>query len=536
MEPQSRPTRSLRDYWRVLVRRKWVILLGGLAAVVPAALLAYADDPVYESSARILLQSSASDSLFGSSSLGVGTSSRYVANEIQVLEGQIVAERVRQDLGLTSAPPGVDGSSFGDTDVINVTVRSSDPTTARVVADAYVSAYISTKRSQAIGSLVAAGEELQAKIIELQTTIDALGQQIEASSGTDAELLRSQRTTLIDQQAVFKQRLDQLQVDTALSTGAAEVVQAAFQPVEPNGPNPWRVIALALAFGLALGIAAAFLLDYLDDSIRTPEDLAEIAGKRPVLAVVPVNPTADPRPIAYTKPGDMAAESYRTLRTNLLFLGFDGAMRAIQVTSSLPGEGKTTTASNLAVLLAQAGHSVVLVDADLRRPRVHELFDLPVAPGLTSALVSEAGPLPVHLVDTNLSVIPSGLIPPNPSEMLSGRRMTQVMETLTSRFDFVILDSAPVLPVSDAVALSRHADAVVVVAQAERTSRPSIVDTLASLEQVSAPVVGLVLNRVRRDGGEYGYRGYRYSYGYRYRNTASDDAAATTAPPATSNS
>ncbi len=526
MYPAERPEKSLHDYWRVLLRRKWIVVLGVLAAVVPAAVMSLMQDPVYEASATMLVRSLPGDNLFGTSYLGYIDPDRVVANEIQVLQSQTVYQRLKQDLGLTTNPPGVRGSGVGSTDLISASVRSGDPTTAQVLATAYVNAYIGQKRTEIIDGLVAAGEELQTKISELQLRIDDLNAKLEAAPEAETSLIEQGRQLLVSQQGLFKQKLDQLQVDTALNSGTAQLVQSAAKPTAPIEPKPRRTIMLAFMVGLLLGIGAAFLVDFLDDSIRTPEDLADVAGKRPVLAVVPVDPPPDNRPISISRPDDLAVEAYRTLRTNVQFLGFEGTMRSIQITSSVPGEGKTTTATNLAVVLAQAGNRVVLVDADLRRPRVHEVFGLDGSNGLTTALVGDAAPLKIHRIAEYLSVIVSGAAPPNPSEMLSGKRMAQIMEALNRQFDFVIIDSAPVLPVSDAVALSRQVDGVLVVAQSGRTSLPQLRQTLASLEQVSAPVLGMVLNKASSGNGGYGHG---YGYGYRYTRPSTEGTKAPSA-------
>jgi polysaccharide biosynthesis transport protein len=527
MNEIERPEMTLRDYWRVLVRRKWIVLVGIFATVIPAVALSLAQTPVYQAEAQMIVQSLPGDSVFGSTYLGYVDPDRVVQNEIQVLESEVVSERLMTNLGLTTTPPAVTGAAVGSTDVIAARVRSSDPPTARVLADAYVQAYIDTKREQSVGGLIQAGTELQAKVSELQAQVELLDAEILTAGEAEARTLTEQRRLLVDQQALFKQRLDQLQVDAALTSGNAQLVRQATEPQSPIEPNTTRTGLLALVVGLLLGIGAAFLIDFIDDSVRSPETLAALAGGLPVLAVVPIDPPPDNRPIAISKPDDFAVETYRSLRTNVQFLGFDSALKAIQITSAMPGEGKTTTATNLAVVLAQAGSKVILVDADLRKPRVHHVFALNPVYGLTNALLGDPVDLAIEQIDEHLWVMPSGSVPPNPSEMLGGRRLHAVIEELKSRFDYVVIDSAPVLPVSDAIALSRQVDGVLVVTQAGRTSAPQVRQTLAGLEQVSAPVLGVVLNKAsgRQSGAgyQYGYGGYGYQF---------DDAAKKNKQPA----
>ncbi|MCU1366362.1 MAG: lipopolysaccharide biosynthesis, partial [Ilumatobacteraceae bacterium] len=269
-----------------------------------------------------------------------------------------------------------------------------------------------------------------------------------------------------------------------------------------------------IAVGLILGVGAAFVLDYIDDSVRDATELTKLGNGLPVLAMVPGVSAPDKRPIALSRPNDVAVEAYRTLRTNLQFMGVERMMQVFEVTSSLPGEGKTTTAANLAVVLSQAGSSVVLIDADLRKPRVHQMFAIEEKEGLTDALVGSQFGLIVRKIDENLCVITAGAMQPNPSEMLGSNRMRSVIEELKLRFDYVIIDSAPVVAVNDSVALARHVDAVILVSQLGRTKSPQVAEAVRLLEQVSAPLIGFVVNRAKASevagGTGYGY-GYEYA-------------------------
>lgn len=506
MSYSERTEMTLRDYWRVVLRRKWIVIVAIVATVAPAVALSMMQEPVYEASADMLILPGSS--VFGSEQQTANNPDRLVQNQISVLEGETVYNRVMEDLGLEEFPPGPTGNWYDDSDLITVVVQSGDPETAAMLANAYVEAYISVRREQNVTTLFTAATEVQAKITELQEQIDEIDVQIAASADDDDTGREAQRRVLVDQQALFKQTLDQIQVDAALASGNAELVRTAFPPSEPIEPNPVRTAMLAAVIGLLLGLGAAFLVDYLDDSVRSPDDLQKLGAELPVLAVVPVDPPPDNRPVSLSRPDDFAVESYRTLRTNVQFLGLERNVRVLQITSAVAGEGKTTTATNLAVVLAQTGANVVLVDADLRKPRIHRVFAIDGSHGLTNNLVGEALEMTVQTVGDQLSVVVSGPVPPNPSEMLSGRRMETFIDELRRRFDYVVVDSAPTLAVSDAVALSRHVDGVLLVAQAGRVSLPQIRKSLATLEQVGAPVLGLVLNKAKTKAvadDDYGY-------------------------------
>lgn len=273
-----------------------------------------------------------------------------------------------------------------------------------------------------------------------------------------------------------------------------------------------RTVMLAAVVGLLIGLGAAFLLEYLDDKIRTQEALERIVDV-PVLAVLPVDKPTDNLPIAITHRDHASVEAYRGLRTNVKFLGLDRSIRSLMLTSSMASEGKTTVSTNLAVVLAQAGNRVALVDCDLRRPRIHQVFDLPPAPGFTDLLLGADARTVVHHVPIEgghrLSVYTSGAVPSNPSEMLSGKRTQKLISEMANHYDYVIIDSAPVLPVSDAVALSGAVEAVCVVVQAGQASADNVTDTLGRLERVGAPVIGVVLNQVSKvAASSYTYGGY----------------------------
>jgi len=489
---------TLRDYGGVVARRKWVVIAAVLICTVIAVGITSTQTPVYSASSEVLVQPRGQDGLFESQIINLNA--RAIDTEIQVIEGEAVRSRVQQNLGLDGPPSSANASAVGQTDVISIATRATNASNAAAVANAYASAYIEVRREQAVNELLAASAEVQTAIDDLQAQIDALDDD------------DPRRTGLITQLSNFQTTLDQLRVDAALRTGGAAVIKSAVVPTDPVEPTPMRTAMLAAVVGLLLGLGAAFLLEYLDDKVRNEDDLGRLVD-RPVLSVVPVDPPPDNRPIAISEPGHDAVEQYRGLRTNLQFLGLDRPIKVVQCTSSLAGEGKTTTATNLAVVLAQAGHRVALVDADLRRPRVHEVFSLPQSPGFTDLLLGEDANVVGHHLDIDggnrLSVYTSGAVPSNPSEMLSSRRAHQLLNEMGGHYDYVIVDSAPVLPVSDSVALSGAVDGVIVVAHAGRVTNDNIVETIERLDRVSAPILGLVLNQASRSSnGTYAYGGY----------------------------
>ena len=341
---------------------------------------------------------------------------------------------------------------------------------------------------------------------------------------------------MVAQQALFKQRLDELQVESELKTGGAQLVTRSEVPVSKVSPTPLRSGLVALAVGLFLGVGLAFLLEYLDDSLKTKDELARAVPAVPVLGVIPAvsrRRRSAPEVVTVLEPHSLAAEAYRGLRTALQFLGVQRTPRVFEVTSSGGGEGKSSTVSNLGVVMAKAGQRVVIVDCDLRLARLDDFFGLPNTLGFTSVFLDEASlseaTQAIPGVE-NLWLLSSGALPPNPSEMLSGRRTAELVAVLQDLYDVVLMDCPPVLPVSDAIGLSAWVDAVLVVARAGKTGAKDLQRSVELLRQAEAPVVGTVLNAVSTPD-TYGYT-YRYQGQPTSRRSSRESGAPSEGRPA----
>ena len=263
--------------------------------------------------------------------------------------------------------------------------------------------------------------------------------------------------------------------------------------------------------------------DRFDESIRSLDDLEQVLEGVPPLGSVPqLEAWRDknaPYLVALSEPHSPAAESYRIIRTSIQFLALARRTRVLLVTSPKISDGKSTTITNLAVTMARSGQRVVLVDCDLRRPRVHSFFGLPNIVGYTSVLLGQANledALEEVLDVPTLRVLTAGPIPPNPSEVLAGKATRELLKSLSEEADIVLIDSPPVLPVTDAVALAGSVDGTILVASAGTSNRKVISEAIATLRRVEAPIAGFILNRVQeRDNAAY----YRYSYGDTYRGS-----------------
>ena len=297
--------------------------------------------------------------------------------------------------------------------------------------------------------------------------------------------------------------------------GAIEprIIDSAQTPTRPVSPRPRRDLTVGAVLGLLVGAGLAALLESLDRTVRTPSEAAALA-KAPILAVVPKRKDAEDHPVlAPQDAGTPAAEAYRVLRTAVRFVDPERAVRSLVVTSPAAGDGKTSTAVNLAVALAQAGERVVIVDADLRRTRLASHFGVPAEPGLTSILIGEASVEQALVeINTRLAFLPTGALPPNPSELLGSEAMARLIRELRSRCDVLLLDSPPLLPVTDAQVLSTQVDGVVLVARFGKTRRDLLAQARERLDVVGARTFGCVLNAVPSSadyGEEYSYSSYR---------------------------
>jgi capsular exopolysaccharide synthesis family protein len=291
------------------------------------------------------------------------------------------------------------------------------------------------------------------------------------------------------------------------------VVRPAELPTSPVAPRPVVNIALGLLAGVAIGIGLAVLREILDTSVKTSEDLQELTGNS-ALGVVAFDAQAQKAPlVSQVDAKSIRLEAFRTLRTNLRFVDVDNPPKAVVVTSSVVGEGKSTTVCNLALTLASAGTQVILVEGDLRRPKVADYMGLEGAVGLTDVLIGRAGLDDVLQPwgSSPLAVLTSGALPPNPSEMLSSTQMAELIAHLRARAEMVLIDAPPLLPVTDAAVLAQECDGALLMIRHGRTTREQLSRSLEALRSGGARLLGTVLNMAPA-GGAHGY-GYGYYTG-----------------------
>ncbi|TFC24401.1 polysaccharide biosynthesis tyrosine autokinase [Cryobacterium sp. TMT1-3] len=453
---------ELRDYIRIL-RKSWVlIVLCTLVAVGAASAYSILQTPQYSATSKVFVSTQSSGStadLAQGNNFSVARVKTYSA----LVTTPIVLLPVIASQGLAvpadALAEKVVASAQLDTSIIEITVTDTDPVRAADTANA-----------------VSASLTLVVEDIETPDTADA---------ASPVKLTRAQEASV------------------------------ATVPVSPNVPLN---IALGALVGLALGVGIAVLRETLETRIRNTRDVEQLTDL-PILGGIVFDPKANDRPlIVHVDPRSPRAESFRTLRTNLQFLDVGRVERSFVITSSIESEGKSTTGANLAIALADAGSRVLLVDADLRRPKVADYMDIEGAVGLTDVLIGRA-----DLADViqpwgkgQLFVLPAGHVPPNPSELLGSTRMTQLIVEFNRAFDVVLFDAPPLLPVTDAAVLAKNVGGALVVVAAGRTHKNQLTGAIAALGNVGAPISGLVLTMLPTSGPDaygYGHYGYGYSYG-----------------------
>jgi succinoglycan biosynthesis transport protein ExoP len=597
-------TMELRQYLDIL-RRRWALIVAAtLIVAVTAGVTSAMKTPVYTASAEVLLRPGDPAEQLGTeqrpASRNSAESDRYLSAQLGIIESEPVARAAAEELGVADADLGglrdqVNASQSGATDVVRVSATDVDPDRAATVADAFAAAYIENRRLNAVSGLERALTEINPKLGELQAQIAALDKQIEADRakqekewerrnpqrstpstkvtlpiegnpqfeipGTpiprqDFEPVANQsllaaRSAAADQYQSLYSQQQTLLVNKSLKKGESELIAAAEAPEAPSSPKPKRDAALGLMVGLMLGLGIAFLREQLDDRIRSREDVTTITNL-PVLAELPIDEESEKEPnrvAAVERPLGAFAEAARGLRTSLSFLGVDEPLRRIVVTSSVPGDGKSTVASNLGAVYAQAGMKAILVSADLRRPRQEAIFGIEPCPGLSDVIADAAkrpsmngngngnghayGHLaaggatidqaalakalrPTHI--ENLMVLPSGRIPPNPAELLASDRTEEVLAALAGLADVVIIDCPPVLAVTDAAVLAAKADGVVLVASAAGTHKGALKHATDTLAASHGRLLGVVLNRTDYKGGSSYYGSYGGYYGQAEEN------------------
>lgn len=513
-EATAADTLDLRDYLAVMRRRRFTILQVVVLVVLVAVGVTFLQTPQYAAEARVVVKPNAGNT-DAVSEIVLG--SRELETQKELAVSLPVAETVVESLGLDRDPErvveDVTVTLVRDTQILELRATSTDPEQAAALAQGFADAYLEFRREQALEDVLRAQQALESRAQDIRDRLDEISRELSGASDAERTSLELEQARLSSDAATIATQQASLSGSEVFASGGGQVIKPAEVPRQPVSPKPVRTGVLALVLGLMLGVGLAFLRDHLDDAIRS-DDQAERAAGKSVLGHVPKWRPAtagDTRLASLVEPSSVVAESYRSLRTNLRFMTVGRSLRSLLVTSALPGEGKTTSAANLAVAFARTGARVMLVGSDLRRPMIHKAFGIDGRPGLSDVLVGEA-----ELIDVvtdvgvpNLRVVCGGNVPPNPAELLGAHAMTELMEQFEHLADLVIYDGPPVLAVADALEMAPHVGGVTLVVDVGETGRHALAQAASRIRGVGGNLSGLVLNNVDPDDayGTYGYYG-----------------------------
>ncbi|MER2598782.1 MAG: polysaccharide biosynthesis tyrosine autokinase [Caldilineales bacterium] len=517
---------ELRQYGRTLWKWLWLILVGTILAGGITYVVSRRSTPIYRASSQLLIQQASS--VAGLQWTEVLTSERLAANYARLLTTRPVLNQVATNLRLPEVNSQIIVDPVRETQIIVLHVEDANPALATAIANDLPAVFISQNEKQQQQRINSTLEVYQTQIDGVQADIDQAQTQLEAFNALEAngeELTleqTAQRTRLETSLAQYRSSLadllrnrDDVKRAEANRGDTITVVEPAIEPSAPIRPRVLLNTLIAAALGMLLMTVLAFVIEYLDDTVKLPEDAARVTGLPALGSLVQYrNGDRGRQLIAADKPQSPFTESYRTLRTNIQFSSLDKPLQRLMITSASPGEGKSTTAANLAVVMAQSGKRTVLVDTDLRRPVIHQIFGLPNAVGVTSALLqpegSDLGPFLQPTAVENLAILSSGPQPPNPSELLGSHRMSELISELGHYADVLVFDSPPTLAVTDAAVLARQMDGVLLVVESSKTREVAARRAAQGLLKVNANVLGVAVNRIpyRMAGSHYYYYDY----------------------------
>lgn len=520
MADHSQSTVDLRHYLAILWRRKLIILQAVIVIPAVVVALSLAQTKQYTASARIIVESQAAtiNAVTQQNNGNQSIDDRQIQTLASFVATREIATTALQKMGSDKKPQAVlkqlTVTPDSGANIITVSAKATSPVVAADLANAFASAFVDWRRSNAQAYLTSA--------------IALVQQQIAATKVGSALYL-----ALLDQRS-------KMEVVKALSTGNVQLGDAAIAPSSPSSPKPLRNGILALGAAVVLGIGLGFLREALDVKLHSVEEI-EALTDIPVIGRIPEiakQHRQSDKLIMLEEPAGHWSEAFRLLRTNLDFVNFNRDVKSVLITSPLPGQGKSTTVVNLSVVLMMAGRKVAIVEGDLRRPTLHRFFHIQNGRGLSSVVAGTATleeavhPLAFRDLQSSgptvttaaasakgdghdgdmpqLSVLPSGPLPPNPGELVTSQQLGAVLHELSDGNDYVFIDAPPMMPVGDAAALAAKVDGVIIIVRLEDSTRDMIRQIESFAARIPARTLGIVVTGAPRSARTDRYRYDKY--------------------------
>lgn len=515
---------NLLDYLEILWHWMWLILLVAIIAGAAVYFLTFQQPRVYQSSTRatvnVLSNSQSYDAYTGTIA-----AQRLAETYSQTMITDALLQSVEERLGTPftgSTSVSVDDYS----PVLQISVTDNDPQKAADIANAVVASFADKIMDDQAARYNDLRTSLEEEIDAIDLELIAINQKLASiqNSGSESSSAIANRSQLELERGQYQQTrstllTNLLQIKLAEVQTATTITQLdkAVPNPTPIQPRPWRSAALAAIIGIMITAGIILLVVFLEDEIRDPAEITRKWGV-PVIGTITKFPSGEDPLITNNKPRLPVSEAFRSIRTNLQFSGINTPLKSILITSASPTDGKSSIAANLATVIAQSEKSVILIDGDLRKPTQHKLLKVSNRIGLSDLFLrpnDKVTGVVRSTVVNNLSLITSGSLPPNPSELLSSPKMSEIMLMLNKHFDYVVMDSPPLLAVTDALVMAKNADGVILVIDPNVSKRGAIRQSIEQLQRAEIRLLGVVFNNIKIKRSTYYYnRQYYYSKQY----------------------
>jgi len=509
---------DLRQYMSILWKGKWIIILCTLLAVAVGFTLIFTMPPTYEATAKILIVEQNISSEVFDQYIPEYSGSREVnfQTQMEIINSRQFREEVIKRLSLNIKPDELEDkiqiNRVMGANVVDISVQDNDPQLAADIANILSEIYIewvSENYQQDIKELLG---EIDLKVIDSKEKLDDASREISKleESGKDIpESLRKELEMYSSLYVMLSEKYENLRISETVGDSFATVIETAVVPKGSIKPNKRLYMASSFLIGLLLGCGIILLREVLDNTIKSSSDVKRYYGLNTIsqIAYDKSYDTKKRELIVLKEPNSQTSESIRELRTNLGYFNIDKKNKIIGVTSAQLEEGKSFVSANLAVTLAQSGIKTLLLNADFRKPVIHKYFNFNNSSGITSILTGYSK-LSEEVRSTeieNLHFLASGPIPPNPVELLESDLMSKMLTALSEKYDYIIVDTPPIVPVTDLMVLARKIDSILIVARVGKVTKSVVLQAVEKLEMVKSRVLGVVLNGIVRKGSYYYY-------------------------------